>query len=304
MNSRIPEFLNRKIDKEAWEIGEALLAGILLEVSSYPKPGLVSSVSMGSHRDMNILTFMVSSAAIGPAYVHCAQAGRDHEGDLDTLLPSLRKIGVWYENRLLQSTKGVNTQRGILFAGGVLCGATGWLSRRSKEYRTDDICAAVSSLTRGISGRELHSLTDKNKERLTAGEELYLKYQARGIRGEVEEGFPSVRKAGLPSFYQAAASGLSLNHCLVHTLISLMSCVEDTTILWRKGNTELTAVQNKAREILELGSVFTDEGLRAICQADQEFINKNISPGGSADLVAVTAGLYLLIEQEFPVAIL
>jgi len=296
-------YLDCKVDNIAWTIGEAFLKGILLEASSYPKPGLVSSVSMGSHQDMNILTFMVSSAAIAPAFFLCAQVGRDHKGEIIELLSAIRKIGIWSEKKLLDSTKGVNTQRGILFAAGVLCGAAGYLSQKTGHIKTEELFETASKMTWGIVSRELANL-NTNKEKLTAGEQLYLKYQATGIRGEVEAGFPSVRNIGLPAFKMALDKGLKLNYCLVHTLISLMTCTEDTTILWRKNKEVLVEVQREAKEILAKGSVFTKEGLDEIYKLDKKFIEKNISPGGSADLVAVTIGTFLLENKQFPVAIL
>jgi len=295
--------LMTKIEPEAWAIGEAFLKAILLEVSSHPKPGLVSAVSMGSHKDMNILTFMVSSASMAPIFYLCAQAGREHQGELVNLLPVLREIGVWGEKKLLESTKGVNTQKGILFAAGILCGAAGYLSNKINTPKSEDLFEAVSQLTSGIVFRELINL-NKNKDKLTAGEQLFLKYQATGIRGEVEAGFPSVKKLGLPAFFTAIGKGVSLNYCLIHTLISLMTDVEDTTILWRKNDKVLIDVKSQAKEILKQGSVFTKTGLDLILELDRRFVRDNISPGGSADLLSITIGTYLLEHKQFPVAIL
>lgn len=293
-----------KIDEKAWQIGNAFVKGILLEVSAYPKPGLVCSKSRGSHKDMNILTFMISSATIGPAFYLCAQAGRNHRGKLSELFQNIRTIGVMYENRLMESTKGINTQRGILFAAGVMCGAAGYLSRHKQSYSLDELFGTVSEMTEGIVCQELMNLKRINKEKYTAGEKLYLKYHATGIRGEVEAGFPSVKNVGLPAFKRVLQKGKTLNDCLVHTLIALMTCVEDTTILWRKDKDTLLEVQKLAQEILDKGSVYTSEGLRAIYELDDKFTEKKISPGGSADLLSVTVGSYLLENKEFPVVLM
>jgi triphosphoribosyl-dephospho-CoA synthetase len=45
---------------------------------------------------------------------------------------------------------------------------------------------------------------------------------------------------------------------------------------------------------MEKGSVFTAAGRKAIRYLAQELTPKGISPGASADLLAVTIGLYLL----------
>jgi triphosphoribosyl-dephospho-CoA synthase CitG len=297
------DIFQTKIDNQSWKISQAFLNGVLMEVTSYPKPGLVSSISMGSHKDMNILTFMASSAAIYPCFTLCAQAGRNHEGELRELLKNIRQIGIVYEKELLKATKGINTQRGILFANGVLSGAAGYLSKELETIGSKKLFDTASIITQGIVERELGNLSSVEKE-LTAGERLYIKYKATGIRGEVEKGFPSVRKKGLPAFKEALKRETSLNHSLVHTLISLMTVVEDTTILWRKNKACLKEVQLLAQNIIDRGSVFTDEGLKEIQNLNDEFIKKNISPGGSADLVAVTAGSYLLENGQFPVSIL
>ncbi len=293
-----------KIDEEAWRIGNAFLKGILLEVSAYPKPGLVCAKSMGAHKDMNILTFMISSATIGPAFYLCAQTGRDHQGKLKELFQNIRKIGVRYEKELMLSTKGVNTQRGILFAAGIMCAAAGYLSRYKETYSIDEVFGTVSEMAEGIVCQELMCLQRLNKKRYTAGEQLYLKYQVTGIRGEVESGFPSVRNVGLPVFKGVLQRSKTLNECLVHTLLALMACVEDTTILWRKDKDALLAVQKSAQKILDKGSIYTSHGRREIYELNKEFIKENISPGGSADLLSITVGSYLLENNQFYVKLM
>ncbi|MDD2402848.1 MAG: triphosphoribosyl-dephospho-CoA synthase [Clostridia bacterium] len=298
------DFSVSRIDKEAWQIGNSFLKGILFEVSAHPKPGLVCSNSMGSHSDMNILTFMASSATIAPAFYRCAQAGREHQGKIEELLKTIRGIGILYEKEFLDATKGVNTQRGILFAVGLICGAAGYLSKNVRHTKTDEIFKMVSEMTQGLVSRELWNMKKSKNDKLTAGEKLYLKYQATGIRGEVEAGFPSVKNVGLPALKVALQKCNKLNDCIVHVLLSLMGTVEDTTILWRKDMNTLLEVQAWAKRILDKGSVFTKEGMLEIYIMDKEFIERNISPGGSADLVAVTIGSYLLEEKQFSVDIL
>ncbi len=297
------EHIYMEIDKISWEIGVNFLKSILLEVSSHPKPGLVTSKSNGSHKDMNILTFMVGSAEIAPAFFQCAQAGRNHVGELSQLLQIIRNIGINLEKNLLEGTKGINTQRGILFSACIVCGAAGYLSKESELIKSEDVFNVVSEITKDIVERELYGI-DHNKGELTAGEQLFLKYGVKGIRGEVEAGFPAVKEAGLPAFYEAINKGVGLNLSLVHTLIALMTKVEDTTILWRKDWDTLIQVQRRAEEIIGLGSVFTKEGLEAIHQLDEALIGENISPGGSADLLSITVGIYLLENKEFPIRIL
>lgn len=282
-------------------IGETMTKAILLEVCVHPKPGLVTSQSMGSHNDMSILTFMMSSAILARYFHLFAQIGNKH-GDLRNMLNSLRNIGIEAETRLLEATKGVNTQRGILFAGGVLCGAAGYLVSRGKTLNAEAVSKTVSAIAEGIVDSELkNNVSDK---KLTAGEFIYQRHGITGIRGEVEKGFPSVMNQGLPALKYALNAGINLNNCLLHTLLSLITCVEDSTILWRKDYDTLLQVQERAKRVLRVGSVFTSIGMQSIIAMENEFVNARISPGGSADLLSITIAMYLLENCDFPIDIL
>ncbi|ETD81086.1 triphosphoribosyl-dephospho-CoA synthase MdcB [Rhodobacter capsulatus] len=281
----------------AWSIGSAFLTGALLEISTHPKPGLVTPRSNGAHRDMNLQTFMVSSAVIAPCLYQCAEAGLDHAGPALTLLPRVRAIGEIYEARLLAATRGVNTQRGLLFSAGVLAAAAGLAARRDDltEAALFDTAAAMVA---GICDRELRAGLHGEAE--TAGEKLFRQYGVLGIRGEAEAGYPTVRNHGLPALRAARASGATLATSLCHTLIALMAETEDTTVLWRGGPAALTFMRTEARKILALGGALTGDGLAAIHALDARFIERHISPGGAADLLAVTLGVDALSGGELP----
>lgn len=278
----------------SWRIGSAFLAGALLEVASHPKPGLVTARSNGSHSDMDLKTFMVSSAAIAPCFYQCAEAGVRHQGSSRDLLRPVREIGCRYEGQLLAATDGINTQRGFLFSAGVLSAAAGRLARDRVPFEADALFSMAAAMTDGLCARELKVSHDG--EAATAGEWLYQRYGVLGIRGEVEAGFPTVVEAGLPALRSARSKGASLEEALVHTLISLMAVCEDTTLLWRGGFEALDFVRGKAREVIRLGGALTPSGMAAIHELDAECITRNLSPGGSADLLAVTYGVDALVS--------
>ena len=276
----------------------SLSQAILLEVAAAPKPGLVTRHGNGSHQDMSILTFAMSSVVVSNAFYKAASVGREYKGPLPDLLKTLRPYGVEAEKALLDSTKQVNTQRGILFAGSLLAGAAGFLEGCGSPVTASSVCETVVAMTRGIVDRELKHL--KDGETMTAGEKLFRQYRITGIRGEAEQGFPCVRDYGLPALQDALAKGGSLNDACVHALIALMSVVEDSNVVWRAGYESLLWLQKRARSILERGSIYTDAGCAAIQELDQDCIKRRISPGGSADLLSLTLALYLLENTEFP----
>lgn len=91
-------------------------------------------------------------------------------------------------------------------------------------------------------------------------------------------------------------SDLNLNDRLVHTLIGIMGVCNDSTIIHRHNPQILEEVKDKARKIIEIGGMKTACGREKINNLCEEFIERNISPGGSADLLGVTVFLYL-VEQ-------
>ena len=282
-------------DADLQKVGQYLTQAILLEVSTHPKPGLVTRLSNGAHKDMSILTFMMSSAVLSKASSDLQDIGQAHRGTLAELFCKLRSYGVGAEAELLRVTKGVNTQRGILFAGGIVSAVSGYAMNMGLSR--DALLPMIKEMAAGLVARELKNL---DHAAMTAGEKLYYKYGITGIRGEVENGFPSVVNYGLPALEDAFDKGATINDALVHALISLMTVVEDSNVIWRTDYDTLLEVQRIAKNILSLGSVFTEKGRMAIAETERYFLQRRISPGGSADLLSVTITLYLLEHKEFP----
>ena len=282
-------------DADLQKVSQYLTQAILLEVSTHPKPGLVTRLSNGAHKDMSIFTFMMSSAVLSKAFNDLQDIGQAHRGTLAELFCKLRSYGVGAEAELLRVTKGVNTQRGILFAGGIVSAVSGYAMNMGLSR--DALLPMIKEMAAGLVAKELKNL---DHAAMTAGEKLYYKYGITGIRGEVENGFPSVVNYGLPALEDAFDKGATINDALVHTLISLMTVVEDSNVIWRTDYDTLLEVQRIANNILSLGSVFTEKGRMAIAETERYFLQRRISPGGSADLLSVTITLYLLEHKEFP----
>jgi holo-ACP synthase/triphosphoribosyl-dephospho-CoA synthase len=118
-----------------------------------------------------------------------------------------------------------------------------------------------------------------------------------GVRGEIEAGLPSVFEAGLPRLREALNQGASDNDALVHALLGLMTHTEDTTILHRHDLATLEKVRTEAAEILSAGGCLTSEGREKTAALDRHYISARISPGGSADLLAVTWFLHRMEEM-------
>lgn len=290
------------ISDEAFQISALAIQAMLYEVSCYPSPGLVSSISKGAHKDMDYYTFIDSTSILIKYLTLCVQEGLEGNSPEDTFI-QLKKHGIRAEKEMYEKTKGVNTHKGMVFLMGICCGAVGLAIKYNNPF--NKIGQIILEMTKGIVERELYPILENRHNikdgkflgrSLSNGERLFLEYNIKGIRGQVEQGLPLVFDFAL-DFYKNNKD-LSANERLVHTLIGIMQFSEDTNIVHRLSLDVLKEVNQKARNIMNLGGMRTEEGRNAIECLDKEFIDRNISPGGTADLLAVTVFLYL-VEQYF-----
>lgn len=279
-------------------IPQKALRALLYEVSASPKPGLVDRFNQGAHTDMDFFTFIDSSSALSNYFSYCVVEGVKYSGkNPEELFQALRGLGINAEKVMFEATDGVNTHKGLIFSLGVICAAAScsMMESESKNVDIEIICEKVSLMTKGLCLRELTFLN--KSEGLTYGEKLFLKYGLRGIRGEVESGFATVRNYSLPVIRKLKSlKSFHINDILVQVLLHLMAVNEDTNIVARHDLKTLEYVQRYAQQVLDLGDMLTPKGMEMVFEMDKEFIGRNISPGGSADLLAVTVMLDLLLE--------
>ena len=90
----------------------------------------------------------------------------------------------------------------------------------------------------------------------------------------------------LPELVSALSDGLSRNDAGVIALLRLISRGTDSNLVARGGPTEAALAAAKAAALLPRPSM---EAVRAF---DRELIERNLSPGGSADLLSASYFLY------------
>lgn len=272
------------------KLGEFSLKAMLYEISSYPSPGLVSPVSSGAHRDMDYFTFLNSISSLDPYMYKFAKAGYCDKSPKE-IFKDIREIGKDAEKVMLESTKGINTHKGMIFLMGISLAASSKAIYEHKEF--DYISTVIKQMTEGIVQSEL--LNKNASEKCTYGEKIFDKYGITGVRGEVEEGLPIIFEKSLK--YYREKEYLTEKDRLVQTLVYIMCYCEDTNILHRRSMEKLTYVHEAASEAIELGGVETIEGRSEIENLDYKFSKEGISPGGSADLLAIT--VYFSLLKDF-----
>lgn len=275
------------------QIASLAVQAMLYEAACEPSPGLVSRASSGAHCDMDYFTFLDSAAALISPLISCTEAGFTSITPRE-MFNQIRQIGQAGEQQMLRKTSGINTHKGMFFLLGICCAAGGRALYSGAHFSSlPDI---IKEMTSGLVERELGSryfeLKKADKSTLTHGERLFLHHKVEGIRGEVENGLPTVFDFSL-GFYKKIC-GLSKNHRLVHTLLAIMQFCEDSNILYRHGFETLKEVQERAKKVISIGGVKTLQGMKEIEEMDRDFTERKISPGGSADLLGVTVFLELL----------
>lgn len=281
-------------------VSELMEYALLAEVSTTPKPGLVDLHDNGAHKDMCADTFAASTCAIVPFLVQMMELGADwHQTDGSGLFAAIRPIGMEAEHAMFRATGGINTHKGMIFSMGIVAAASGHYFRRCGCFRPEAILT--------LAGKLCHDLLEEDFRRIdlnhpgTHGEILFAKYGIRGIRGEAQNGFPSIRHISLPSLNRLKAKGASDNEAYLNTLLALMAQVDDTNVLIRTSAGLLSYEKSEAARLLAMGGACSEAGLREIAAVNEDFIRKNISPGGCADLLAVTIFLWELAHSSLSV---
>lgn len=257
-------------------ISRSAVDSLLLELETWPKPGLVSHIDSGSHDDMDATTFRASARAIAPYLDAMVDAGAQGTG-----MTQLRTIGLEAEAAMFAVTGGVNTHRGAIFGLGLLCAAAGarLAGQVDPTMRLGAIVTELWSQDIFDGPVLLHS----------HGSRARLRFGAGGARKEAAFGFPTVYEVGLPALRRV---GGKLAHCApaarVETCFALIARLEDTNLLHRGGLSGLQHAQRAARGFLSNGGVLATGWKARALTVHHDFISRRLSPGGSADLLAFT----------------
>lgn len=275
---------------DAARIGSLATECLIREVETTPKPGLVDLRNNGSHTDMDVDLFIKSAVSLKPYFFECVRIGIENKSIPHAkVFNRLREAGLRAETTMYEATNGVNTHKGLIYSLGILLGAIG--RRWAADQPIADRALILSESASLVRESAITDLASANGT--TAGEKLFLEYGLKGIRGEVASGFSSIINHSLPVFEAALMEGLSPNDAGVCSLIRLISAIDDTNLYHRGGAEGARFAKEYAARLLE-----DRLDTKSVEEMDDELIRRKLSPGGSADLLAITYFLHLLKELK------
>ena len=260
------------------------------ELNTTPKPGLVDTHDSGAHRDMDHALMMRSIRAMHPYFVRLATLGYD-----STQLPAhndIVSIGLEAEKAMFKSTGGVNTYKGALFSMGLALTAATYIIGRGKvattthgkEYVPGDLLSAT--ITQFANGFPDTSGTHGSRAKQLAQSGCSLKSALDNAR----EGYTQLFGEWLP-FYETRIKGDD-SYVKHKTLLRIMCDLDDTNIEYRTDYATMLNVKTQARHLLE---DFSEAGIDDL---NRDFISRNISPGGSADMLALVVFLFGITRKD------
>lgn len=269
-------------------IGVRAFLALNKEFATTPKPGLVDRNNRGAHKDMGMSHFFASANALRPYFSRFAEAGwMTRDAAPEETFRCIRAIGIEAEQAMYKATHGVNTHKGAIFSIGLLCAAAGRLS--PENWKPEMLLAQCAAMTAGLTEQDFAGITSETAK--TAGERIYANYGITGVRGQAEAGFPAVLEVGLPMLRKGLSKGLSFNDAGCITLLHLIAATDDTNLIHRSNRQTQLEIKERIAAMLREDPF---PAMETILELDKEFIERNLSPGGSADLLAVTYFLSLL----------
>jgi triphosphoribosyl-dephospho-CoA synthase len=258
----------------AIELSTLAVSALLAEAELTPKPALVDRRGSGAHHDLDLARLRRSARALEDGFAAVARAAAISPAP--RLREQLGRIGRDMEQRMLEATGGSNAHRGAIWALGLLVAA----AQRRSHGNADDVAADAAALAR---------LPDRFAPRPRSnGEQVRLKYGVAGARGEAQEGFPHAVLVGLPALREVRARGVPEECARLDALLAIMACLDDTCLLHRGGLAALRAARAGARAVLAAGGTASTVGIERLHRLHADLMARWASPGGSADLLAVT----------------
>ena len=293
------------------------------ELDTTPKPGLVDKDNNGAHRDMDHALMQLSINTLHPYFVRLALLGFADTLPSHTVI---RDTGIEAEKAMLAATNSVNTHKGALFSMGLAVVAAAYEEKkaaankeerekeREKEEREDSLVSIenlspLESLASPLSSLQLTikalAASFPNTSGTHGSKVKQLSNGTTTIKGALDnarEGYEKLFAEWLP-FYNERRKNHDA-HALHKTLLRIMCDLDDTNVIYRTNVATAEQVKQEARALLDnFAEAYAAESkekcasaieecasaeLLALKDMDRRYTERNISPGGAADMLSLT----------------
>ncbi|BCL21578.1 triphosphoribosyl-dephospho-CoA synthase [Streptomyces tuirus] len=253
--------------REDQALAKAAVDALVGQLALAPKPGLPDPRERTA-RDHSALRW--SARALLPGLIAMAATARRTGEPSARLRADLGAIGRSTEHTVALAGGG---HRGALWTLGLLVAAA---ALRPEAGPADTTALA----------KQLAAYPDRRAPRRPSrGSTMSARYGAAGARGEARAGFPHVRRA-LTALATARSQGASEPQARLDALLTVMSTLQDTELLYAAGPVGLRQVQAGARGVLQAGGTATEPGAAALGVLDTDLRRRAWSPRGSGPLLA------------------
>lgn len=261
-----------------------------MKVSISPKAGLVSRLSNGSHKDMDFYTFIDSVLSLSYYFSECYTYGQENNFYSPNFFKNLRDLGKKAEKEMYQATNGVNTHKGTIFSMGILISV---LASHLKEVDKIDL-KILSQKIKNMCSSLIDELENINNFS-TYGEKAFKNYHLTGARGLALSGYDIVLLDGINKLKEFTKS-LDFETSCILLLFYYISLLDDTNIVNRTNFETLKEIQILCKNLYEenVKSLSKEKIRNEMSKLNDIFIEKNISAGGSADLLILTIFIHFI----------
>ncbi|CAM1378403.1 2-(5''-triphosphoribosyl)-3'-dephosphocoenzyme-A synthase [Fusobacterium nucleatum subsp. nucleatum ATCC 25586] len=272
------------------EVAKLATKALLYEVSISPKAGLVSRLSNGSHKDMDFYTFIDSVLSLSYYFSECYTYGQENNFYSPNFFKNLRDLGKKAEKEMYQATNGVNTHKGTIFSMGILISV---LASHLKEVDKIDL-KILSQKIKNMCSSLIDELENINNFS-TYGEKAFKNYHLTGARGLALSGYDIVLLDGINKLKEFTKS-LDFETSCILLLFYYISLLDDTNIVNRTNFETLKEIQILCKNLYEenVKSLSKEKIRNEMSKLNDIFIEKNISAGGSADLLILTIFIHFI----------
>jgi triphosphoribosyl-dephospho-CoA synthase len=256
-------------------LGALAFQALVAEAELTPKPGLVDRRGSGAHADLSLDLMRRSAIVLEPFFADMASAAEGRIPDRD-LRAELAAIGRDAERAMYKATEGANSHKGAIWILGLLVAA----AAQGADPNASEIASAAGAIARFPDRACLQAVTH--------GDIVRSRYGVAGARGQACQGFPHVVRFGLPTLRRQRDAGFQEEVCRLDALLAIMSRLDDTCLLYRGGIEALNFAKARARAVVLAGGYGSPQGRIEAGELDRALIARQVSPGGSADLLAAT----------------